>query len=438
MDNSTPKAQKKPEPAAVFNESPTVQSRSERAIQDDLEDIKRQVREEMKDVYREIWSRLETHLRLLHNGFPLPLEAPANASAHPSTRNTSESSLSISTRTYDPDLEDACTWSDDSEAADSTTSIAGTTTDPRIQGKDGEEAHGGGDQGTGLWVPPAEPHPLRPHKRYHAAPLKVKKEHTQAVLNSVQYALTALGMPPSTVNDWLHRLQAEPDWLPNGRHFATSAMSLTVEEEGSLIAEINTYYLNPKQLLNSRLERIIILNFVKPLRERQIQENKERAILYAQDPKKKNAPKRMKLVRFECSNKFLIRFNKRARFSLRVFTKARREAVKQEDVDNFLLRLSNIRSAHPTAFVVNMDETAWFLAMDPKRTLAPTGSPEVVVETDLNPKANFTSIGTVAADGTRLPLCIIARGKTDVCHKQFREGGKKERRKELCLPLMVS
>ena len=249
------------------------------------------------------------------------------------------------------------------------------------------------------WIPPLVTHPIRPHRRYHKASLSVRREHVDIVRNSAECARISLQMPATTIRDWRLRLNGHPD------HFSMNARALTDLEEHAIVEILYPYYIDLMRLLTPKIERVIILNFVRPI----------------QDATPKNI--RPKLHKFTCRDSFLIRFNKRARLSLRKFTKARRDQVRQEDVDHFLLTLSNIRSRYPGAFILNMDETAWFLSMSPKHTLAPLGAQEVQVADELNPKSNFTAIGTVALDGTRYPMIFIAKGKTTVCHKQFRKGG---------------
>lgn len=61
-----------------------------------------------------------------------------------------------------------------------------------------------------------------------------------------------------------------------------------------------------------------------------------------------------------------------------------------------------------------MDETFWQLHMKPLTTLKIKGE-ETTVTTADNPKAGITTILTVAANGSKLPILFIAKGKTQRC-----------------------
>jgi hypothetical protein len=64
--------------------------------------------------------------------------------------------------------------------------------------------------------------------------------------------------------------------------------------------------------------------------------------------------------------------------------------------------------------VIAMDETFWQLHMKPLTTLKIKGE-ETTVTTAENPKAGITTILTVVADGSKLPIFFIAKGKTQRC-----------------------
>jgi hypothetical protein len=73
--------------------------------------------------------------------------------------------------------------------------------------------------------------------------------------------------------------------------------------------------------------------------------------------------------------------------------------------------------------LANMDETNWKIAYPGAMTWAKKGATEVKVHVNYNEKESLTAIATVTADEsiTKLPLTIIAKGKTDTCHKQLGE-----------------
>jgi hypothetical protein len=68
--------------------------------------------------------------------------------------------------------------------------------------------------------------------------------------------------------------------------------------------------------------------------------------------------------------------------------------------------------------VIAMDETFWKLHMQTKRTIKVKGS-QTKVKTAADPKAGMTTILTVAANGSKLPIMFIAKGKTMECTKKM-------------------
>jgi hypothetical protein len=52
-------------------------------------------------------------------------------------------------------------------------------------------------------------------------------------------------------------------------------------------------------------------------------------------------------------------------------------------------------------------------------TLAPVGAEEVNVYVNGDTKADFTFIASITADRGKLPLILVSKGRTNVCHRQF-------------------
>ena len=67
-----------------------------------------------------------------------------------------------------------------------------------------------------------------------------------------------------------------------------------------------------------------------------------------------------------------------------------------------------------------MDETSWKLAYVGELTWARKGAREVKILMEHNPKECFTTLTTITASNEKLPLYLIAKGDTNLCHKQFR------------------
>jgi len=97
----------------------------------------------------------------------------------------------------------------------------------------------------------------------------------------------------------------------------------------------------------------------------------------------------------------------------------RRPVVSEEDLQHFVLRIHKIIQLQPWT-VMNMDETSWKSVDAHMRTIALRGAEEVTAFFDGDPKACVTAIATIDAAGGKLPLWVIAKGRTDRREKRFR------------------
>jgi hypothetical protein len=68
--------------------------------------------------------------------------------------------------------------------------------------------------------------------------------------------------------------------------------------------------------------------------------------------------------------------------------------------------------------IVNVDESNWHLVMAAEETVAERGAESVHQYVDGGPKVNFSFFAAITAEGQRLPLILIAKGRTCRCHKQ--------------------
>jgi hypothetical protein len=74
---------------------------------------------------------------------------------------------------------------------------------------------------------------------------------------------------------------------------------------------------------------------------------------------------------------------------------------------------------YPPYLIINLDEPNWYLAMADDQTVAVRGAETVCHYCEGHAKTNFSFFGTITADGSKLPLILVAKGKTDRCHKQL-------------------
>jgi hypothetical protein len=110
-------------------------------------------------------------------------------------------------------------------------------------------------------------------------------------------------------------------------------------------------------------------------------------------------------------------FLKRIKFSFRHSRPPRRPVLDQTECDDFLFSFHLSLEVLGRFAVVNFDESNWRLVMTGSCTVAERGSETVEHFVNGHVKAAFTFFASFTADGTKLPLILIAKGKTTKCRK---------------------
>jgi hypothetical protein len=113
------------------------------------------------------------------------------------------------------------------------------------------------------------------------------------------------------------------------------------------------------------------------------------------------------------------RFLKRNDLSFQRARPSRRPNLDESEVTEFIFSFHiSLEIFGPTA-IVNFDESSWCLVMMSKRTIAERGTEVMNRYVNGNMKAAFTFFASVVADGTNLPLVLVAKGRTTRCYQQF-------------------
>ena len=79
--------------------------------------------------------------------------------------------------------------------------------------------------------------------------------------------------------------------------------------------------------------------------------------------------------------------------------------------------IHNLLTNFPRDHILNCDETSWQVFPNRLKTWAQKGSQNVQIHVNGNVKESITALATVAADGTKCPLYLIAQGDSDKCEK---------------------
>lgn len=112
-------------------------------------------------------------------------------------------------------------------------------------------------------------------------------------------------------------------------------------------------------------------------------------------------------------------FSKRNRFSWRIAHYARRGAIDQEYVVQYIKLLAKALEFYGEKLGFNMGETSIRINNGSTRTLAPKGTEEVVVDASRKSKECFTAIGTCTMT-ERKPIVILTKDSTEASTTKFR------------------
>lgn len=118
---------------------------------------------------------------------------------------------------------------------------------------------------------------------------------------------------------------------------------------------------------------------------------------------------------FKCSYNFIKGFMRRNNLSVRSSTHKAQENLKSPkekcvEIVKYLNTLNNKTLQYESKYVLNMDETPFYFDMPGAKTINKKGARSVEVLTTGQDKRRFTTVCTLAADGTQLKNYIILKG----------------------------
>jgi hypothetical protein len=124
-------------------------------------------------------------------------------------------------------------------------------------------------------------------------------------------------------------------------------------------------------------------------------------------------------LNFKCSYDFMSRFLVRANLSFRKTRPTKRATIDDEACAHFLVQLAAVQAECPVQRILSLGESSWRLVMAPEKSIAERGAEFIPRFTGADSKTCFTFLATCAADGSKFPLILLAKGKTECCRKQF-------------------
>lgn len=195
--------------------------------------------------------------------------------------------------------------------------------------------------------------------------------------------------PSSTVRTWKANIQNDPIYEINQGYKSKRRSIFTKDEEASLADYIRVNILDNGQLFTDHDFRVLC--------------NQAFFEKY-QDANK--------IPKFNCSNGFIYAFKKRNQFSSRRGHTKRKPAANQEEINQWKQKIGKLLKTVDKDHIVNVDETSWFFYPRGLLTWAQKGAKNVSFQIDGNDKDNLTVLCAITAAGTKLPMMIIAAGKT--------------------------
>ncbi|KAH0795009.1 DDE superfamily endonuclease containing protein [Histomonas meleagridis] len=118
---------------------------------------------------------------------------------------------------------------------------------------------------------------------------------------------------------------------------------------------------------------------------------------------------------FTFSHQFIAVFKNRNHLSSRSLHAKRRPTATEDDMNQFINEIKNLMDSTDHSHIVKCDETAWKIFPNGMVTWAEKGSDSISINLEASPKTSMTVLASIRADGSKIPLFFIAKGKTNRC-----------------------
>jgi hypothetical protein len=240
---------------------------------------------------------------------------------------------------------------------------------------------------------------FRPHREYcRGKGLKIAKAAMGILTNDhlergMFAAISrASGIPESTLRSWRQHARDDLDWRPWHTQWGQGSRIFSDEKESEMANYIRANFLEPGLLFGDSDFKLLALQ---------------------QWAAKVSDFKTMPERDFLCSACFVADFKRRNGFSSRVFHYKRRpETTDPIRVQNWIQEIQSLLEREDHDRILNCDETSWLLYPRGLLTWSDRGATSVHVHIGGDEKECFTATATITASGKKLPLQILAKGKT--------------------------
>ena len=212
------------------------------------------------------------------------------------------------------------------------------------------------------------------------------------------YGLSQMShIPESTLKYWKKRMTIDNNWRPWQYNHGVSHRIFNNEEESAIKEFIVTNFLSQGFYFND--EDFADIAFQAYLEKSQNDQSFQKDFLI--------------------SRGFISDFKKRNGISSRRPHARRRPQISDEEKNQFVKKIQDLLATVDHSRVVNADETSWKSFPGGILTWSETGSDNVKIFFNGDSKQSITVMAGIKADGTKLPLFIIAKGTSDRAEKNL-------------------
>ena len=190
-----------------------------------------------------------------------------------------------------------------------------------------------------------------------------------------------------TLETWRRKLKCDPNYIPiHGKK--GNPKKLSVKQENVIFKKLVEMYLDNSRYCPPRINKSLAKQVIPD---------------------------------YSFSDGLLLGFMECFNLSSRVPHMKRRTNPNDEQVSHFLENMELVNLQFPHDLIFNIDETCWRITNGKLKTIAPKGSDQVNITLKEDPKKCLTVIACCSKSGDRLPLWLIAKGKTTLCEQKFRK-----------------
>jgi hypothetical protein len=206
-------------------------------------------------------------------------------------------------------------------------------------------------------------------------------------------------VPQTTLYEWRDRLRDNPEFKPYQPNRSTPHLHLPLEIENQIANYFRVNFVDRGFLITFEQAQKLALTFLSNL------------VISQQ--------LNMQFLNHPFSRTWFQGFLDRQRLTFRKVRPSKRPPVTEDQINQFKYHVLEAIHDYGNSAVINMDETRWLVNPQFERTLAEVGAETVHGYSEGDPKADFSVIASISADGSKLPLWIIAKGKSSRCEVSY-------------------